>query len=231
MNLLEIRQHFIKKSGRFDLATTSTGSAEQWDIDNGANFYIQSACRALDRAQEQAEGYYEQNAAIGDYYIDLPDCRQVSRITFINSDGEESESLGKMDISAFLEEYPALGGEDTGAPLHWSIYPRVRPPRQKFLGPKEDIQAIAIMPPTDEAIIVRIYGKFFSATLENDMDENFWSVNHPDVLIRAALREIEVDYRNTQGYNDFSRYIDDQLLGIDKDLAAADAADIIEMEG
>lgn len=231
MNLLEIRQLFIKKSGRFDLATTSTGSEEQWDVDAGADFHIQNACRALDRAQEQQEEFYEQPLAVGEYMVDLFDCRQVSRVTYVDSDGEEAEPLGKMDFSALLENFPLQSAETQGPPEYWAQYPRTRPPKQKFSGAKEDIQAIVLMPPTDAAITAKVYGKFFSTTLENNTDENYWSINHPDVLIRAALRDLEVDYRNSQGYNDFSRFIDDQLLGIDKDLAAIDAADIIEMEG
>jgi len=54
MNLLEIRQHVIKKSGRYDLATGSDLST-----DAGIDYYINAAIQTLDLEQEQGEMFRE----------------------------------------------------------------------------------------------------------------------------------------------------------------------------
>jgi hypothetical protein len=232
MNLLEVRQKFIKLSGRADLATTSTGSTELHDVDNGADFFINAAVRLLDREQENTttESWFEKNISAGEFLVELTSCRNISQIWFVNSEGIET----KLEWKSFEElrvDYPELGSTDVGVPYNWARYPNVRNPLQLFEGARLDTTSILIMPPTDAAITVKIYGKFYSAKLVNNMDENFWSMNHEDILVMATLREIEGFYRNTEGYNDFDRITGKKLRGIDVDLASIDAADAMEMEG
>jgi hypothetical protein len=234
MNLLQIRQKLVVLSGRQDLASTSPESMDLCDIDAGADFFIQAASRALDREQENAttESWFEKSLAVGDYLVDLEDCRNISQVWYVNSDGEEV----KLDWLLFEElrsedYYPMLGSTTSGAPLNWSRYPRTRPPAQVYEGSELNVHSIIIMPPTDAAITVRVYGKFYSAKLVNNADENFWSYNHEDILIAASLREIEYFYRNSEGYKDFDLGVMKKLHGIDIDLASIDAADSMEMEG
>ena len=232
MNLLEIRQHFIRKSGRFDLATTSTGSSEEWDTDAGANFYIQAATRALDLEQEQQEMYWEESLAVNGYLVNLVDCRQIARVTYVNSDGEESEALSRVTFACLTEDYPSLGSTTAGDPDEWALHPSQRPPRQRFSGQNVDTKTVIIMPPTSAAITVRVYGQFSSTKLVDNVDENFWSVLYPEVLVMAALRELEIFYRNSEGVRDWTMAIESKLLGIDKDLAGTDVyGSSLEMEG
>ena len=229
MNLLQIRQHVMKKSGRHDLATTRNvgDTTHIWDVDNGADFYIQSGSRALDLAQDIPEQFFDVGFAIGDYIADLRDCRQVSRVTVIDSDGVERTLNAKSSFSNLVDAYTILAATGVGPPEDWAIYPRVRPPKQKFLGAKDDIHSVILMPPTDETLTIRVYGQYFSSLLEENEDENYWSIKFPELLIMAAIREIEVYNRNTQGYNDMTLVINERLMGVNRDLEK----DELEMEG
>ncbi len=78
---------------------------------------------------------------------------------------------------------------------------------------------------------LKVYGKFHSLFLSVNADENFWSVNYPNLLILATLRHREGFFRNTQGYNDFDNIIQKTLKGFDKDLVESIAAEELQMKG
>lgn len=67
--------------------------------------------------------------------------------------------------------------------------------------------------------------------LEDDKDENFWSREHPDVLIHAALYRLEIGYRNSSGARDWLSSIGIDLVEIDKEYVEEQAANVTEMEG
>ncbi len=61
--------------------------------------------------------------------------------------------------------------------------------------------------------------------------KSFWSEVHPDILIKAALRSLEMFYRNTEGVKDWEAGIMSDITGMDKDAADEEAAGITEMGG
>ncbi len=67
--------------------------------------------------------------------------------------------------------------------------------------------------------------------LDEDTDENFWSYEHPDILIKAALYRLEVSYRNMAGAEDYLSSIMLDLRALDMKQVEADAAAVDEMEG
>lgn len=78
---------------------------------------------------------------------------------------------------------------------------------------------------------IKIYGKFHSKALSSNTDTNYWSENYPNLLVMAALRNLEGFYRNTQGYNDYDRIVKDRLIEIDSDLVGWIDAEEMQMEG
>jgi len=67
--------------------------------------------------------------------------------------------------------------------------------------------------------------------LDNDADECYWSTEHPDVLIHAALQRLEVSYRNTKGATDWLTTIMADLINLDKEWVEEAVADLDKMEG
>jgi len=90
--------------------------------------------------------------------------------------------------------------------------------------------SILIAPPTNERIHLEIKGLFYTDQLSEDTDKSYWSEVHPDVLIMAAMRHIEVINRNTQGVNDWDRAISAEVSGIGKDLVEELIAEVTQIE-
>lgn len=63
------------------------------------------------------------------------------------------------------------------------------------------------------------------ALLVVDTDENFWSADHPHVLVNAARRMLETRQRNTAGVNDWNNVV---LPEVDQIYANAVQAEINE---
>jgi hypothetical protein len=76
-----------------------------------------------------------------------------------------------------------------------------------------------------------INGLFYSAELVNDTDENYWSVAHPMLLYMAAMRQVEVVNRNTQGVRDWENSIMADVKTLGFDLVEEHIAEASEMEG
>jgi len=98
-------------------------------------------------------------------------------------------------------------------------------------GQQVKYNSVMIMPPTDAAITIEVFGIFHSLELKENIQENYWSVNYPDVLVLASLMSMEGFYRNTQGVNDYLNQINAILRGIDVDTADAMTVESMQMEG
>ena len=90
--------------------------------------------------------------------------------------------------------------------------------------------SVLIGPPTNEKIQLEIKGLFYTDQLTADTDKSYWSEVHPDVLIMAAMRHIEVINRNTQGVNDWDKAISAEVSGIGKDLVEELIAEVTQIE-
>lgn len=96
---------------------------------------------------------------------------------------------------------------------------------------REKYQSIILMPPADKTYTANVFGLFYSSVLVNDTDQNFWTVNYPNLLTNAALREMEIHYRNTAGEMAWTQAMQRELLQIDKDNAEQDSYGINQLRG
>lgn len=76
-----------------------------------------------------------------------------------------------------------------------------------------------------------VYGKFFSESLRENEDVNYWSEQHPETLLKAALYELEVFYRNSEGANDWLNAVLVDLQDIEQMQVFQDIQEKDEMEG
>ena len=240
MTLLAIRQQFCKISGRYDLATTD---AADFDTDNGADFYIKAGQRMIDRMAENAKskGRIFTDVAAGCWYLDFQNCRAVTEV-WVNND----ESRYQLEISALadLRDYyrSTVADTDQGAPKYYSpAFLRavdaddITSVGTFFNHVKTDddgtYNGVVIFPAPDEAYTVEIQGYFYQTILSLNTSANFWTVAHPDILVKAALYKLETFYRNTEGAKDFLSDITLDLQDLDKDTVMEDVAQLEEMEG
>jgi len=227
MNLLQFRQKFRTLSGRFDLVNED-GS------DNGADFFINAAQRHLDRLDETQKswGISYKFCEVDHYAVSFPYCRAVKEVWVATITARYQ--LEKKDLQDLIAEYFTTlpSGIDSGSPLYYSPtvtrhIPEAIPADdfESFAGYVDVISAdhyayntVLISPPTDEKLLVEVKGLFYTAELIEDTDKSYWSEVHPNVLVMATLREIEIINRNTQGVNDWDNAIAAAVSGIGKDL-------------
>lgn len=237
MNLGEVRAQFVKVSGRYDLINED-------DTDNGANFFINSGQRFLDRKvdHKKVRGSYFASLAADGYYLALPYIRVIEEV-WVN-DTSERWGLTRHSLSDMKDNYPDLiSGTDSGDSMYWCpvVYRGIQVTDMNSLGTfanfvaaesgGEDTSGILIMPPTDVALVVEVIGKFWSPTLSSDSDESYWTARHFDILLWASLRQLEVSYRNREGAADWDAALSDALFDLDKDEVSEQVHNTDQLEG
>jgi len=240
MNLLEVRIKARELSGRYDLV-------EEDNSDNGMDFFIREGQRLLDRLGENQKSWAStfKFAEIGDYVISFQYCRAVKEV-WVSSTTARWQ-LEKKSYQDILAEY--LSGDPAeltnGAPLYYTPIITRHIPKdvtaltiEAFLdfvevpfGQNPTYNSIMFNIPTDEKLAVEIKGLFYSVELTEDTDYNYWSVNHPGLLIIAAFRAIEVFNQNQSKIESWEKAIASELKGISEDLVSEIIADIDQMEG
>lgn len=243
MTLQAVRKQFINMSGRFDLVDDTVQYG-----DNGADFYIQSGQDWLDVQGDiyKANGRAYQTKVIGDWYALIQYVRAIHTVWVSNSDGVKWK-LEKTDLDSLRSYYPKDPVLiDSGPPCIWApVTARVLPEvadevtidqfgstiYTEIATDHHTYNGLIWMPPTDEAITLEVHGSFFQPRLSADGDKNYWSERYPFILVMAALRTLEISYRNTEGKNDWERAIASELIGIELDWADQESQEYQRMEG
>ena len=242
MNFLQMRQKFRELSGRFDLV----GDTPTY-TDNGAGFFLNEGRKFLDRLDETQKswGTCFRFLDVGKYSVQFPYCRAIKEVWAAST--TERWQLEKKNIQDLINGYllDLPSQRNTGSPLYYSpCITRAIPENQpissfeSFLGwvdipsgNAHEYNAILVSVPVDEKLTILINGLFYSAELVNDTDENFWSVAHPMLLYMAAMRQVEIANRNTQGVKDWEASIGADVKTLGFDLVEELSAEVSEMEG
>jgi hypothetical protein len=240
MNFLAMRLKFRELSGRFDLVD-SVGT------DLGAGFFLNEGRKFLDRLDETQKswGTAYKFLDIGKYSVQFPYCRAIKEVWAATT--AEKWQLEKKNIQDLINGYmlDIPSARSTGVPEYYSpcitrIVPENQPINsfESFLGwidiptgNSHEYNAILVNVPTEEKLTILINGLFYSAELINDTDENYWSVAHPMLLCMAAMRQVEVINRNTQGVKDWEASIGSDIKTLGFDLVEENIAEADEMEG
>lgn len=216
MNLKEIRTEFVKKSGRFDLVEDTTNYT-----DDGADFFIQAGQRFLDQQLDspKSKAVHPVSLIAGDTEIKADRCRSVNQIWLVR-EGKKL-FLDRIPFVDFQEYYGDFTNVEDGVPTFYTIQD-LRDTTNPVL---EDLSNVGILigPKSDAVYNGFVRGKFYSYSLDEDTDFNFWSVEYPQTLIQGALYTLERFYRNTQGMNDHLLAIQRDLQGIDFDVVEMNA--------
>lgn len=214
MNLREIREEFIKKSGRYDLVDDSESFKDQ-----GADFFIRAGQRFLDKQGDFGTGLIHEfllstNAGQRDYVIQ--DCWNI--ISLFYSKDSNKKCWEKVERVYSLEcDKCRFGSGFFYALIPLKTLPSVQEASAKDLdvpasfynlssnGKVEDVRGLKIMlsPEPSETFLLRAIGNFYSKELLADQDVSFWSVYYPETLLKSAMYELEVFYRNSEGSKDW----------------------------
>ena len=237
MALSGVRTLFETVSGRSDLVNADGSN-------NGADWYIQKGQKWLDmhKLSPNLVGHYIDNIAADAYYLALSGCREIHEV-WIN-DAEDRVKLEQKSVSWLKSEYSEVTSDtDSGIPLYWAkaVVRGVDVTDYQSLGTfldyvvaqdgNETTQGILLAPPTDESVTVDVIGVFFSQALSVDADTSFWTENYDNILLMAALRQLEIFYRNTAGVQDWERAINQELQQLDFAEIEQETHNIKRMEG
>lgn len=240
MNLIQVRRKFRELSGRFDLVNSDYS-------DNGADFFINAGSRFLDRLDEtqKSVAQYFVKIDIGGYSCTFPYCRALKEVWVATS--TERWQLNKMNFQDIMLNYMgSLPSERTnGSPEYYSPCVSRYIPENADVGDLDafsgfvdipsgnahEYNALLINCPTSEELMIDVRGLFYSMTLTNDTDINYWTVAHPALLIMSAMRQVEVMNRNTQGVKDWDASIGSEIRQLGMDLVEEDIAEVSQMEG
>lgn len=235
MTLLAVRDEFLKLSGRFDLGTIA-GS------DSGANTFINYGQRFLDSRVDTAKDLvrFQKLLALDGFTIDLPGLRSIHSVW--TNDGTDRVRLSNsLNIQELRIEYGKPWEDiDSDKPAWYALNSVTLAPLDPGDAIEEQtdltsasgiIQGIVILPPTDVAITVEIWGKFFSKVLVIDADVSYWTEQYPDMLILAAMYKLETFYNNREGANGYLEMLNQSLRGLDADIAEQSISQVNRIEG
>lgn len=240
MNLLQIRTKFREFSGRFDLVSDVYA-------DTGADFYINEGRKFLDRLDEVQKSWASRFKLLntGTFSASVEQCRAIKEVWL--STIEARWQLEKKDLQDLIAGYlTGLPSSRTnGTPLYYSpCITRHIPENQNvadlgaFIGFVEvpagtahDYNTILLNVPVDQRTMIDVRGLYYSRELVADTDTNYWSSQHPSLLLMAAMRYIEVFNRNTQGVKDWESAIATDIKQLGMDLVEEAIAEVTEMEG
>jgi len=237
MNFKEVRLQFRELSGRFEFCDDD-------GTDHGANFYITSGQKHLDRLSDihKSRAIYYKGLAIGSWYVQLSNCRSIKEVWCASTTARWR--LEKANFKDLINSYfyQRIALSDAGTPTYYCpITTRTNMP---LSSPMEDFSdyldivessdsynTLIYGPANSEIVILEVHGNFYNTELSDDEDENFWTINYPDILIMSALRKLEVFNRNSQGVNDWDRAIASELMTLNYDLVDEQSAEADQMEG
>lgn len=241
MNLVEIRRKFRELSGRYDLVNDDFS-------DNGANFYINEAVKWLDKTVETQKSWATKMTIIsaGAWSVRFPFARAVKEVWITTDEGRwQLEKKRLQDIiAAFFTALPA--NWINGTPLYYSpAISRYIPETLDavtlatyaayvgVLTPKPPLtyDAVILSAPVDRNALVEVIGLFYSMPLVLDNDENYWSVDHPLLLIQATIRQTHVMSGNKPMLDVLDRGIDGELTRISYEIVEEEIAEADQMEG
>lgn len=241
MNLVGIREQFVKESGRYDLVS----SVSTW-ANNGADFYIQRGSRYLDRfvTTSFSKAKHYETAEVDEWYKIFQEVRSIQEVWVSND--EYRKRLELRDVTTFREYYNEPPSSiDSGTPTYYTpALLRTHPQSntmylEKFVDTsftetsKYDYEynGIMWMPPTDEEIIVEVHGLWYCKALSADADNNYWSVNHPEALVAAACLMLAMFQRNSEAIKDWTNTITLLTSPIEMDMIEEESYNVIAIKG
>lgn len=123
------------------------------------------------------------------------------------------------------------GTQDTMNENDYTIFNAMADMIDIVMGSYYEKIAVLLMPIPDQPISVEVEGLFYSVPLKEETDQSFWTTNHPELLLQASLRELEIVHRNTQGVRDWDQAIQTSTTLIEQDHVYDEAYHVTKMRG
>jgi len=230
MNLVSLRKQLREVSGRFDLV-------EEDGTDSGLDFYIEGAIKYLN-----TRGIVDK--PIARLFFDVPagvqvipfndEVRIVKEVWLRTSSSSQFRKL--LNVKFMHHDLV----DKTGNPVYYKpAYLQVIPTSYLFkdlsvlpddvFSPSLKYNSIVLFPYPISDVQLEILVDHLHDSICNGT--NYWIKEHPELLIMATMRQMEIFHRNTQGVNDWDRSVEEYILNLRQELVHEEALEYTRMEG
>lgn len=238
--LASIRKKLVEISGRYDLVVDA--EAGDWS-DNGADYFLRSASRWLDRKFPYNKQYawVYKTLESGNMLVTFDNARYVKSVRicqdgelyyvpqiayhkrFEQFDTESSDTNNRVWSPAYIE----VADGEIEADYEESGPFGVKGTEELVFAPESyPLSGILISPPPTTDIVVQVLGSWYSKFLEHDTDVNYWTKEHPELIVRAAMMQLAVDTnRNAQERAEFEESLTSDLWEIYRDFISEESGE------
>lgn len=222
--LLQCKQMLVEQSGMTGLVTDAEGAdyTDKAGLLTNATYYINEGIKYLNQlySMQGTKRRHVVDIASGTYQISVPYVDFIYRIDLVDEDGKR-QNLQYQSLD-FMRGYynEPYGSLTAGQPWDWAW--NVTNAQTGVAGTYDvadlavtNDRKILMLPPADRTYTIHIFGDFSTADLSSGSDTNWWTVNWPRHVVRAARIQLEIDgHRNISGYEAFRGVLeaDIQLL-------------------
>lgn len=237
MNLFDIRKQLVKISGRYDLVIDDEDFAN-----NGADFYINAGSNFLDKLGIAREGITTLSIPIiaGAYSVDFGRrCLSVKEVWV--TDAEARTQLYKSSLNTLKHCFSTtIASISPSRPMTYALASldilnaSMRDSIGVFLNLKmssTDYRGAIFAPVADTNYLIDVVGHFLQIELIEDDDENYWTLNAPEMLIKAALRQLYTLTGRTADAIAMQSALTTEAALQDKCNVEEEISDIDQMEG
>lgn len=224
MKLVDLIDEFKEASGRIDLD------------DATITRHLNRGSRLLDRRSKREKTESRAHTALQplSYIMTTdPDLRSIKQVWAATVDkrwqlgligldqmreyyktSPHNVSPGQVESYALTSVTLAPGGPVDGANPSSEFWPQWS--EDLLFNNSSGYRGMILYPVPEEITVIEIIGNYYTASLRDELgyDINWWSVNHSQLLIHAALITLDANYRNTGGAKDLYAFIDEELREI-----------------
>jgi len=230
--LVDVRKDFVQLSGRYDLVS-STSSYANNTSNIGADFFVTRGQKFLESKLGIRPRLFEFSKAlvVGTYsyaFQDFPDddsqyqALKAIKAVYLLTDDNDYKELLKIS----LQNWYNIFDSDTanGTPDYWTVGANA-----SGTGNDTGTSSLLLWEPPDKTYTIKVIGFVGHESLTADTDKNYWTIVHPDILVKASLYELEVFYRNSEGARDWLSSLMSDVNGIDHDNVEGEISGITRM--
>lgn len=224
MNLVDLIDEFKEASGRIDLDDATILK------------HINRGSRLLDRRSKREKSESRAHTALQplSYIMTTdPDLRYIKQVWA--STTTKRWQIGEIDLAVIREYYNtyphtvspgdvtsyalttatlAPGGTLSSENPSAEFWPQFT--GDALFSNSSGYRAMILYPVPEEVTVIEIIGTYYTQAIRDEIgyDKNWWSINHSQLLVHAALITLDANYRNTSGAKELYAFIDEELREI-----------------
>jgi hypothetical protein len=248
MDFLELKKRFIKESGRYDLVVDTTSY-----VNNGVEHFLNEGHSNVIRRLDIPENLVNYSYALptDTRYLTVLNYETITDVILTVLSSSAQSRLKKLSTRDYVAEYATSSKAlQSGTPLYYKIgaptinfvtnYPKtvsgltseddsisVRSTAPYI---REKAKSVWIFPKPSEDCEITIIGKSIPY-LVVDTDTSNVLINHMELVVLAALYELEVFYRNMESATFFASQLEAKVKLLNDNATEEDTSDMTELRG